>query len=107
MASPWGEAVERSETDEGNNVVNLGHFPTLQCGPLIRPFGPPSPQGEGMNTINYNLKLYRSRCRAEAKTIAADWPTNCPRGHPHKLHSPLPGARIVFGFYAINVSISY
>ena len=56
MASPWGEAVEQSETDEGNNVANLGHVPTFRCGPLIRPFGPPSPQGEGMSTINYNLK---------------------------------------------------
>ena len=58
MASPWGEAVERSETDEGNNLANHKHFPIFQCGPLIRPFGAPSPQGEGMDcTKNYNLSF--------------------------------------------------
>ena len=57
MASPCGEAVERSETDEGNNLANYGHFLTFQCGPLIRPFGAPSPQGEGMSKINYKFKF--------------------------------------------------
>ena len=33
-------------TDEGNNVASIKHFSTLRCGPLIRPFGAPSPQGE-------------------------------------------------------------
>ena len=55
MASPWGEAVERSETDEGNKLANHKHFPIFQRGPLIRPFGAPSPQGEGMSALNYNL----------------------------------------------------
>ena len=43
-ASPFqGEAVERSETDEGAHGDN--GRPSLR--PLIRPCGPPSPQGEG------------------------------------------------------------
>ena len=56
MASPWGKLSSVSETDEGNNVANLGQFPTFWCGPLIRPFGPPSSQGEGMSAIKCDLK---------------------------------------------------
>ena len=54
MASPWGEAVERSETDEGNNLAYFGHFIANRRGPLIRPFGAPSPQGEGIRLTNRN-----------------------------------------------------
>ena len=47
-ASPFqGEAVERSETDEG---AHGGDAPLIR--PLIRPFGPPSPLwGEGLRCV--------------------------------------------------------
>ena len=35
-------------TDEGNNVASIEHFSIFRCGPLIRPFGAPSSQGEGI-----------------------------------------------------------
>ena len=44
-ASPWGEAVERSETDEGAAMDQRdGYMPPHPSRPLAVP---PSPQGEG------------------------------------------------------------
>ena len=47
---PGGSCRRRKAvTDEGTHLPGLGDFRFIRCGPLIRPFGPPSPQGEGIS----------------------------------------------------------
>ena len=67
-ASPWkGEAVERSETDEG---AHAGDAPNLL--PLIRPFGPPTPLwGEGFAGGHIGPPLCRRKLHIPRFRLAA------------------------------------